>query len=176
MSSQEQREVQRKSSRASARRRPSVVSYLILLFTVALLLLLMAFFQQRRINSETSDALKQSASAVQSIQNVMTDNEELKKQVSSLQEQVTQLQGVQTQAEELADQLTSMGRRLDAMQYFWQIDDYYARGYLGKAKELISQFETLGLHEFLEQENTTGTDRFSPAQRYEEIKSGLGLG
>ena len=68
-----------------------MLSYLVILFAVAFLLLLLAYFQQQRINADTSNALQQSVSAVQSIQNLMTDNETLRSQVADLEEQVETL-------------------------------------------------------------------------------------
>ena len=43
------------------------MGYLLVLFAAAFLLLLLAYFQQQRINADTSNALQQSVSAVQSI-------------------------------------------------------------------------------------------------------------
>ena len=37
-------------------------------------------------------------------------------------------------------------------------------------QELIASFEAAGLTDALPRENTTGTDRFSPADRYQEIR------
>lgn len=164
---------QSRPRRSQQKRRSPVMGYLAILFAVAFLLLLWAYFQQQRSNTEATDALKQSASAVQSIQNLIADNDSLRQENEALKEQIEDLSTVQQEKAALESQVTSLGRRVEAMQYFWQIDDYYARKFYTQAKELIQQFEALGLKEFLDQENTTGTDRFSPAARYQEIYDAL---
>ena len=153
----------------------SVLFYLVILFAAAFLLLLMSFLMQQRTNQEALDNLQETSnSAVESLENKLKENEtlkqenqELKDQLADLQEQVDTLD--QTN-EQLSDELENSSL---AMQWFWQIDDYYARGYYTRARELIETFEEQGLQQYLPTENTTGTDRFSPAQRYEEIKEAL---
>ena len=80
----EQEAPQRRPRKSSQSRRPSVLSYLIILFFIAVLLLMIAYFQQQRLNNETtSDALKQSASAVQSLNILMEENQSLKEQLEA---------------------------------------------------------------------------------------------
>ena len=68
---------------------PSVLNYLVVLFMVAFLLLLMAYFQQQRQSAQaTDDAMKQSTSALQSIQNLLAENEALRAQVEDLENQL----------------------------------------------------------------------------------------
>ena len=83
--------LQHQAEHTRTRRRISVMGYLLVLFVAAFLLLLLAYFQQQRINTDTNNALQQSVSAVQSIQNLMADNETLRSQVADLEEQVETL-------------------------------------------------------------------------------------
>jgi uncharacterized protein HemX len=167
---QRTRNLQHQAEHTRTRRTP-VVTYLLVLFAVAFLLLLFAYFQQQRANNQaTTDALQQSVSAVQSIQLLMEDNDELRQQVEDLENQVSQLESAnQTQA----DTLSRLEKETQAMQWFWQIDDYYVHGSYRKARELIQSFEGLGLKDYLSAENTTGTERYSPAARYQEIYNAL---
>jgi len=150
--------------------RLNVVGYLAILFAAAFLLLGFAYLQQQRINEETTDALKNSSSAVQSIQDLMEENVTLKDQVEELEEQLAALEA---DSQKKDQQLDAQAKEAQAMQWFWQIDDYYVRGAYRSARSLIQDFEAAGLKEALPQENTTGTDRFSPAQRYQEIYDAL---
>jgi len=59
------------------------------------------------------------------------------------------------------------------MDWFWQIDEAYVRGRTNLCRELIASFEAAGLVDTLPQENTTGTERFSPADRYQEIRDAV---
>lgn len=150
--------------------RSNVVGYLAILFAAAFLLLGFAYLQQQRINEETTDALKESSSAFQSIQDLMAENVDLKDQVEALEER---LAAQEAEGQKRDQQLAAQAREAQAMQWFWQIDDYYVRGAYRTARSLIQDFEAAGLKSALPQENTTGTDRFSPAQRYQEIYDAL---
>jgi cell division protein FtsB len=113
------------------------MGYLLVLFAAAFLLLLLAYFQQQRINADTNNALQQSVSAVQSIQNLMTDNETLRSQVADLEEQVETLTA---RSQELAD---TMEKQTRAMDLFWQVDEAYVRGRYVLCRQLIQSLEDL---------------------------------
>lgn len=159
-----------RQSAGRSKRRGSVLGYLVVLFAVAFLLLLVAYFQQQRSNSEATDALKQSASAVETLQLLMQNNDDLHAQVEAMQGELEDLK--QGQAA-LQSDLQAQQRSVEAMQWFWQINEAYARGRYTTARNLIQQFESLSLKDHLPTENTTGTDRFSPAARYAEIYDAL---
>lgn len=159
--------LQHQAEHTRTRRRISVMGYLLVLFAAAFLLLLLAYFQQQRINTDTNNALQQSVSAVQSIQNLMTDNETLRSQVADLEEQVETLTA---RSQELAD---TMEKQTRAMDLFWQVDEAYVRGRYVLCRQLIQSLEDLSdgapLKSYLPTESTTDNDRFSPAERYQEI-------
>ncbi len=184
--------LQHEAEHTRPRKRFSIMAYLAILFGVAFLLLLMSYFMQQRQNAEaTSDALKQSASAAETVRLMQEENQRLKEQVEQLESQTAALEGqideLVRQAEDLkaqnaelesaglaqSESLESLTRQADAMQWFWQIDDYYARNYRSIARQLIQQFEDLGLKDALPTENTVPTNRFSPAARYQEIYDAL---
>jgi len=162
-------------------RQRSVLGYLVILFAVAFLLLLMAYFQQQRQSSEaTSDALKQSASAVESLQNLVTENKELREQVEALQKERDRLQADVTA---LTDQAKAQSGQLEdqtrAMDLFWQIDEAFVREKYALCRELIQLMEGetnadgSKRCESLPRTSTTDNGRFSPYDRYQEIYDAL---
>ena len=142
--------LQHQAEHTRTRRRISVMGYLLVLFAAAFLLLLLAYFQQQRINADTSNALQQSVSAVQSIQN--------------------QVETLTARSQELAD---TMEKQTRAMDLFWQVNEAYVRGRYVLCRQLIQSLEDLSdgapLKSYLPTESTTDNDRFSPAERYQEI-------
>ena len=184
MSQQEPETTQRQPHprRSRQSRRSPVMGYLAILFAVAFLLLLWAYFQQQRSNTEATDALKQSASAVQSIQDLIASNDALREENQALKEQLAQLESQLTDAKETIDAAEryadAQEAGMKAMDYFWQINDAYVRGRTALCRNLISQIESPDttpeagpLMEYLPKENSTGTDRFSPYDRYMEIRN-----
>ena len=163
-------DLQHQAEHTKPHRHMSVLGYLAILFAMAFLLLLVAYLQQQRANAEATDALKQSVSTVESIQNLMADNESLRQQAEDLEAENAELEAACRAQKEELERLTDQA---EAMQWFWQIDDYYVRGSYRKARELIQEFEAQGLKDDLPTENTTGTDRFSPSDRYQEIYDAL---
>ena len=57
--------------------RMPVAGYMLILFIAAFLLLLLAFFQQQRASSDTIQGLQESVSAMTSVQDLMTERDEL---------------------------------------------------------------------------------------------------
>ena len=143
-------------------KKPSVMVYLVILFAAAFLLMAWSYFIQQRSNQEAISDLEASAnSVVQRLENVFQENENLKAQVA-------ELSGAVSQQERLLEQTCL------ALDYFWQIDEAYVRGRYTLCRELIEAMEDSShgeapLKEYLPTESGTDTDRFSPAQRYQEI-------
>lgn len=159
-------------------RRSTVGGYLVILFAVAFLLLLMAYFQQRRQSDQAAtDALKQSSSAVQTIQDLIDDSAKLREENEALKEQVAALKD---DHEALKEQYLSeaAGRSqqeaaVAAMDYFWQIDEAYVRQRYTLCKQLILELKDSGYESALPDTKATNNDRFSPAERYKEIYDAL---
>ena len=138
------------------------------------MLLLYTFMLERRESQQQIDDLKQSASAYQTLQGLMSSNDQLKTQVSELETQLRELQGQLAAAEEeqglLQAQLQGEQKTNMAMHWFWQINDASVRGKTKLCRELITALEEAKLQDSLPKENITGTDRFSPYDRYMEIR------
>lgn len=157
-------------------KKPSVMVYLVILFAAAFLLMAWSYFIQQRSNQEAISDLEASAnSAVQRLENVFQENENLKAQVAELEEE---LSDAQAQVAELSGAVSQQERLLEqtclALDYFWQIDEAYVRGRYTLCRKLIEAMEDSShgeapLKEYLPTESGTDTDRFSPAQRYQEI-------
>lgn len=123
-----------------SRHRPSVLSYLLILFLVAFLLLMLAYFQQQRVNSEaTSDALKQSASAFQSLQLLMDENKDLKAQLEEKDKNIAAAgqktqEALQTVQEK--ERLTLSMNRLNTLRALYNQGRFReARGFLSELGE-----------------------------------------
>lgn len=170
--------LQHAAEHAKPGKKNPVLFYLVILFAAAFVLLLMSYRMQQRANQAAMDNLQQTSnSAVQSLENLIAERDALADQVKEMEGTLDQMQSdleqSQAQGQELQTQADTLSRQLKAMEYFWQIDDYYARGYYRQARELIEVLESQNLQTALPAENTTGTDRFSPAQRYQEIRDAL---
>ena len=159
-------------------RRSALGHYLIILFAVAFLLLLLAYFQQQRQNSQaTSDALKQSGSAVQTIQNLIDESNQLREENEALKAQVEELKETADSAQRSADAAqtvaNSQTEAVEAMDYFWQIDEAYVRQRYTLCRQLIQELKEKGYEEALPSTKATDNDRFSPRDRYFEIYNAL---
>ncbi|MDE6108423.1 MAG: hypothetical protein K2F83_07145 [Oscillospiraceae bacterium] len=168
-------ELQHQAEHARTRKGPSVLSYLVVLFIVAFLLLLIAYFQQQRVNSEaTDDAMKQSASALQSIQNLLAENEKLREEVDRLDTQVADLtqanNALESSHQAYAD---AADRELAAMDYFWRIQRLYSRGSRKAALDLAKEFEATNLPPALPRTNYSNVEGTSPYDQYQALLDAL---
>ena len=167
-----------RSARSQQRRNQrSVFQYIAVLFAAAFVLLLFTFMMERRQNDlllqeneEQIDNLQQSVSAVQSLQNLYAENDELKQQVADLEAQIAELEAAGVEKDEalsaLSDQLT---KTKAAMDWFWQLDEAFVRGRYNLCRELIQALQTDQLIIYLPEESITDNGRFSPYDRYREI-------
>lgn len=161
-----------------ARRGSSVLIYLMVMFVAAFLLLCLAYFQQQRSSADaTDDAMKQSASALQSIENLLTESKRLQQEVSELESQVNSLTQEKTALEQSAqtwaDQADAAERQLAAMDYFWRIQRLYSRGSRRDALELVKEFESSGLSQELPRANPSDLEGTSPADQYQSLLDAL---
>lgn len=164
------RNLQHQAEHTRVNRRINVMGYLAVLFVVAFLLLGFAYLQQQRINKETTDALKDSSSAFQSIQQLMEENEHLKTQVGELEDQLSDTEEALDASESRA---ASQEASVKAMDYFWQIDEAYVRGRYTLCRQLIQALKDSGYEAALPDIKATDNDRFTPAARYAEIYDAL---
>ena len=66
-----------------------------------------------------------------------------------------------------------LDKTIRALDLFWQIDEAYVRGRYSLCRQLIAGLQEQELAEYLPKESTTDNDRFSPADRYQEIYAAL---
>ena len=156
------------------RRRSSVFQYIAILFMAAFALLLITFLMERRQSQQQIDDLRQSVSAYQTLQGLIDENNQLKEDAGKLNNQLNELDD---QLDALNAQLTELGtlvendkKAIEAMHWFWQLNEASVRGRTTQCRELISAMEEANLQEYLPKENITDTDRFSPYDRYMEIR------
>ena len=153
------------------RRQQSVVRYIAVLFAAAFVLMGMSYIMERRQNAQEVDTLKkQSTSAMQSAENLIQENEQLKRQVEELTQQLneTEANHLLTQ-EELTHTQSDAANTAAALDWFWQIDEAYVKSKWSLCRKLIQTMPE-GLAAYLPQESVTDNGRFSPADRYAEIR------
>ena len=171
-------------ARQQRKRQRSVVFYIGILFAAAFLLLAMSFAMERRQNAEDMDdlnqsltGLKDSVSAMQSVQKLYEENTALLERVAELEEDLAR---AEEQRNYLADKVESqdaekgvLQNSVQALDWFWQINEAYVRGRYTTARNLIAQLEESGLVENLPRVSITENGRFSPYDRYQEIYDAL---
>lgn len=165
-------------SKSQRRRQSSVFRYIAVLFCAAFVLLLFTFMMERRqyqqLQEENQDNIQQSVSATQTLNGILEENKQLKEQ---LEEQKQQLENLQGQYDKLKTDYAAakqagieQSRTAEAMDWFWQIDEAFVRGRYTKCRELIASLEEGGLADCLPKVSATNNDRFSPYDRYMEIR------
>ena len=158
-------------------KRLSVMNYLTILFAAAFLLLLLSYLMQQRTNSETIEGLKQSVSAMQSIDSLQKEKEGLESQVALLEEQVAHLEGqvsaLQNETAALQSTAEDQAHAAEAMDWFWRIQRELSRGRYGSARSLVEAFQATGLEDCLPTDPPADPEGPSPAEQYQEILAGL---
>lgn len=174
-------------------RERSVIFYLAILFSAAFVLLLLTLIMERRQNAESLGemnqsltGLRESVSAMQSAQALYEGSAELAARVAELEEQTAALKAEKAALErenaalkEAADTLQAVGEGTKAaMDWFWQLDEAYVRGRTGLCRNIIGFLEDASggtpLRDYLPAESATGNGRFSPRDRFQEIKDAVG--
>ncbi|MGN0968945.1 MAG: hypothetical protein ACI4O3_06710 [Oscillospiraceae bacterium] len=174
--SDEKHSLQRQADRTKPGSKRSVLIYLVILFAAAFILLLLSFFMQQRSNEETIDGLKQSVSAMQSAQEAYEENAALREDLQQLEDQVqaqqNEIDGLERENALLQKGKEDLERSTQALDWFWQINEAYARGRYSLARQLIEQMGS-ELPQYLPTESITNNERFSPYDRYQEIYDAL---
>ena len=156
------------------RRHQSALRYITILFAAAFVLMLFTYLMERRQTQEQIEDLQQSVSAVQSLKNLYAENDALKDQIAQLEEKNARLE---TEKNTLSGHVTNVElslanskKGLQAMDWFWQIDEAYARGRYALCRSLIESLDSAELTGYLPTESITDNGRFSPADRLAEIR------
>jgi len=157
-----------------------VIIYLTILFLAAFALLLLSYFMQQRNNAEVLSGLKESVSAMQSVQSLETEKDALETQIDNLQAQLGQLQSDlnAVTAADNADKTTAekLTKQVQAHDWLGEIQELYGKGYYKTARAMIEEFENTGLTEYLPEDSLhayKGSDTESPMERYESIVRAL---
>ena len=151
-----------------------MVRYITVLLAAAFVLLFLTFGmelrQHRQIVSENQEQIEdlneQTTSAVQKLNNIVAENEKLKDQLRDMEQ-------LEEENDTLKAEKETNERAVAALDYFWQINEAYVKGRRNVARSLIEELEELQLQEFLPRESVTANDRFSPYDRYQEIREKL---
>ena len=162
---------QKEKEMAQKKSERSVVRYISVLFGAAFALLLFTFVMEMRQHQQAisesqaqiSDLKEISTSATQRLQDVLDENKALKEKLDEAEKTENALEEVQAQAAEL-------DRSVRAMDWFWQINEAYTRNRYSLARKLIESLEADGLQECLPRESITENGRFSPYDRFMEIR------
>ena len=163
------------------RRKQSAMRYITILFAAAFVLMLFTYLMERRQteallqeNQEQIADLQQSVSAVQSLKSLYSENDALKEQLAVLEEKNTRLE---TEKNTLSGHITNLElnlantrKGLQAMDWFWQIDEAFARGRYDLCRGLIESLDAAELVDYLPTESITDNGRFSPSDRLAEIR------
>ena len=166
------------------RRQQSALRYITILFGAAFVLLLFTFLMERRQtealmqeNQEQIESLQQSNSAVQSLKDLYAENEALKDEIAALETEISKLE---TDKNTLSGHITNVEltnanqkKALDAMDWFWQIDEAYVRGRYALCRSLIASLDSAELTEYLPKQSVTDNGRFSPYDRLAEIRAAV---
>lgn len=124
----------------------SVMTYLAILFGAAFLLLLLSYFMQQRTASETIEGLKQSVTAMKSIEDLQEDNLDLQARLDALEaDRIQQKQNTEdalqaARASQAA--LTAAQEQTQALTRLNQIRALYNQGRSSDARALLNQWET----------------------------------
>lgn len=127
-----------------SKRNSSVVLYLMILFAAAFLLLLMSFLMQNRSNREAMSHLEETSnSAMESLENRLRENEELKAQVAELEEEndrlTQQVQQADDQARQEQEELTAV---LQALGDLNTLRGLYNQGRYSDARDFLAGLDT----------------------------------
>ena len=183
-SSEQSTPAKRQRTSPKQRRQQSAMRYITILFAAAFVLMLFTYLMERRQtealmqeNQEQIEDLQQSVSAVQSLKNLYAENDALKEQIAQLEEKTSRLE---TEKNTLSGHVTNVElnlanakKGLQAMDWFWQIDEAYAKGRYALCRSLIKSLDEAELTAYLPTESITDNGRFSPADRLAEIRDVL---
>lgn len=165
--------LQLEADRVKPRQKVTVLSYLTILFAAAFLLLLLSYLMQQRNNQEVISGLKESVSAMQSIENLQTEKNELTDQAEQLQQQLDEAKKGQREVKQTNETLQL---QVDALDWLREIQALYAKKYYKAARTMIADFEGTGLVSYLPGESLhsyNGEAVLSPKEQYNSIVDAL---
>ena len=163
--------LQHEAEHAKPGHKNSVLIYLVILFAAAFLLLLLSYFMQQRTNQERlNDLQKASNSAVQTLDDMLEENQALKDQNNALKDEKADLEAqLKAAQQELKDAQTTASHTAAALDWLWRIQRQVSRGYYSAARELVAAYEDAELPQYLPGEDLTGQGGVSPAKQYRDL-------
>ena len=126
-----------------AKRNP-VLFYLLILFAAAFLLLLMSFMMQHRANQEAMNNLQETSnSAVESLENKLKENDQLKEQVAQLEEENQQLtEQLDAYTAQGQQEQTELDAIVQALADLNTLRGLYNQGRYSDARDFLAGLET----------------------------------
>lgn len=176
---QEEVHLQHEAEHTQHKEKVSVWGYLTILFAAAFLLLGLTLFMQIRNQNEANNDLTDSVNNLQSLGNLVDQNNALLEKNQDLQKQVDELEKTLSEAQaELKIQSSTSSEReqqLMAMDWLWRIQRAYSRGAGTEAKSLAQAFDASSLPASLPKVALALTDGPSPADQYAALRAAMGL-
>lgn len=154
------------------KRQKSVFKYITILFAAAFVLMLLTFMMERRQNQQVVDSLNQSVTGLrESLSNAQTAQDIYEENMQMIQ----QINDLEAENKRLTEENNSLStnqqqntQAVEAMDWFWQINEAYVLEKYTLCRSLIDQMGP-ELAAALPDETVTDNGRFSPADRYQEI-------
>ena len=168
-----------------AKRNP-VLFYLMILFAVAFLLLLMSFMMQRRANQEAIDNLQETSnSAVESLENKLKENDELKAQVEQLEEENQQLTSqLEAQNSQTQGKQEELEQILQALSDLNTLRGLYNQGRYSDARDFLAKQELNADNTYVNEDSLTlyneqyatpeELEIYNPLEAWQQLVSWLG--
>lgn len=161
------------TSSPTGKKNNAVVNYIAILFGAAFLLLLMTYLMEQRQSAEALDGLRNSVSAMQSVEGLYEQNSQLVEENNKLEQEILKAQNsfadLEEEKEELEEKVALHQKTEIALDWFWQVNEAFVLGKHTLAISLIEEMEALELDDLLPLASATDNKRFSPAHRYAEI-------
>ena len=153
-----------------------VVVYIMILFIVAFLLMTLSFLMHQRSNSEALGELRNSVTAMQEVQAFQEKIIDLQEQMDVLQEELDTLQeevdSQKADNEMLLNSLTAREREIEALVYFYTLQQQYLTKSYEGCQTTIDSMESSGLDDALP--NVAAAEEvISPAERYLQLKDAV---
>lgn len=171
---------QRKSRKKA---KASLFTYLGIMLVTVILLLMLSYVMQLRKNAETLSGindsmagLKESVSAMQTIEDIRQENQELLLQVEELEDQLANLGEENTalsgQLGLTATERDQAQKSLEAMDWLWRMEQLYNTRYYTACRAMMEKFEEAGLKEALPT-SASEEGELSAAEEYERLYNSL---
>lgn len=173
---EERSRLQHKAEHIRAKKN-SVVWYLLILFVIAFLLLLMSYFMQQRANQEDLNDIKDSISAMDTLNKIITERDALKEENLTLK---GDLEIMTSAADQARDSLRSSADQISALNKLNLIRKLYNQRRYDEARACLADWEAAApgaLRAALQtvSDNLGDAERqiYDPAEAFDQLTSWL---